>query len=89
MKKLVIVLLLLQAYLLYKLLFGEGSVQDVWELHQEVEFQRQQNVELRERNAALEGNANNPANVIADVTRPTPAPRLLQDLRSNKDTNKH
>jgi len=54
MKKLVIVLLLLLAYLLYKLLFGEGSVQDVWELHQEVEYQRQQNVELRERNAALE-----------------------------------
>jgi len=54
MKKLVAVLLLLLAYLGYKLLFGEGSVQDVWELHQQVEFQRAENAELRERNAALE-----------------------------------
>ena len=54
MKKLVILLLLLRVYLQYKLWFGEGSLQDVWELHQEVEFQRQENIELRERNAALE-----------------------------------
>mgnify|MGYP001822933947 CR=1 FL=1 len=49
MKKLVILLLLLLAYLQYKLWFGEGSLQDVWELHQEDELQRQENIELRER----------------------------------------
>ena len=54
MKKLVILLVLLLVYLQYKLWFGEGSLQDVWQLHQDVEFQRQENVELRERNAALE-----------------------------------
>ena len=54
MKKLVILLLLLLVYFQYKLWFGEGSLQDVWELHQEVEFQRQENIDLRERNAALE-----------------------------------
>jgi cell division protein FtsB len=54
MKKLVTLLVLLLLYLQYKLWFGEGSVQDVWELHQEVEFQRQENIELRERNAALD-----------------------------------
>jgi len=54
MKKLIILLMLLLFYLQYKLWFGEGSLQDVWELHQEVEFQRQENIELRERNAALD-----------------------------------
>jgi len=54
MKQLVILLMLLLLYLQYKLWFGEGSLQDVWELHQEVEFQRQENIELRERNAALD-----------------------------------
>lgn len=54
MKKLVILLLILLVYLQYKLWFGEGSLQDVWELHREVELQRQENIELRERNAALE-----------------------------------
>ena len=54
MNKLIILLLLLLAFLAYKLLFGEGSVQDVWVLHQQVEFQRAQNSDLRERNAALE-----------------------------------
>lgn len=54
MKKLVILLVLLLVYLQYKLWFGEGSLQDVWQLHQDVEFQRQENIELRERNAALE-----------------------------------
>ncbi|HDN69109.1 MAG: cell division protein FtsB [Gammaproteobacteria bacterium] len=54
MKKLVILLVLLLVYLQYKLWFGEGSLQDVWQLHQDVEFQRLENIELRERNAALE-----------------------------------
>ena len=54
LKKLVILLVILLVYLQYKLWFGESSLQDVWQLHQEVEFQRQENIELRERNAALE-----------------------------------
>ena len=54
MKKLVILLVLLLVYLQYKLWFGGGSLQDVWQLHQDVEFQRLENIELRERNAALE-----------------------------------
>jgi len=54
MKKLVILLLISLVYLQYKLWFGESSLQDVWELHREVELQRQENIELRERNAALE-----------------------------------
>jgi cell division protein FtsB len=53
-KKLLLLLLLLLFYLQYKLWFAEGSLQDVWELHQAVEFQRQENIELRERNAALD-----------------------------------
>ena len=54
MKKLVILLLLLLVYLQYKLWFGEGSLQDVWELHQAVEQQREENLQLRERNDALD-----------------------------------
>ena len=54
MKKLLLLLLLLLFYLQYRLWFGDGSLQDVWELHQDVELQRHENVELRERNAALE-----------------------------------
>jgi cell division protein FtsB len=54
MRKLLILLLIVLVYLQYRLFFGEGSLQDVWELHQEVEYQRQENIELRERNAALE-----------------------------------
>lgn len=54
MKKLLLLLLLLLLYLQYQLWIGDGSLQDVWELHKEVELQRQENIELRERNAALE-----------------------------------
>ena len=54
MKKVVIVLLLLLVYLQYRLWFGDGSLQEVWELHREVEAQREENLQLRERNAALE-----------------------------------
>lgn len=53
MKNLIIVLLLLLAYLQYRLWVGEGGLLDVWELHREVEDQRQENARLRERNAAL------------------------------------
>ena len=54
MKKLLLLLIFLLVYLQYRLWFGDGSLHDVWELHQEVEMQRQQNIELRERNAALQ-----------------------------------
>jgi cell division protein FtsB len=54
MKKLLLLLIFLLVYLQYQLWFGDGSLQDVWELHQEVEMQRQENIELRERNAALQ-----------------------------------
>jgi len=54
MKKLLLLLIVLLVYLQYQLWFGGGSLQDVWGLHQEVEMQRQENLELRERNAALQ-----------------------------------
>lgn len=54
MKKLLLLLIFLLVYLQYRLWFGDGSLQDVWELHQEVEMQRHENIELRERNAALQ-----------------------------------
>jgi cell division protein FtsB len=54
MKNLLLLLLLLLVYLQYQLWFGDGSLQDVWELHQDVELQRLENIELRERNAALQ-----------------------------------
>ena len=54
MKKLVVLLLLILGYMQYRLWFGDDSLPDVWELHREVELQRQENIELRERNAALE-----------------------------------
>ena len=54
MKKLLLLLIFILVYLQYRLWFGDGSLQDVWELHQEVEIQRLENIELRERNAALQ-----------------------------------
>ena len=54
MKRLVIVLLLLLGYLQYRLWFGDGSLQEVWQLHREVEAQREENLRLRERNDALD-----------------------------------
>jgi cell division protein FtsB len=54
MKKLFIVLLLLLVYLQFRLWFGDGSLQDVWQLHQEVESLREENLQLRERNDALD-----------------------------------
>jgi len=53
-RKLLVLLLLLLVYLQYRLWFGDGSLQEVWELHREVEAQRTENLQLRERNAALE-----------------------------------
>jgi cell division protein FtsB len=54
MKRLFIVLLLLLVYLQFRLWFGDGSLQEVWQLHREVEEQREENVRLRERNDALD-----------------------------------
>jgi cell division protein FtsB len=53
MKNLIVVLLILLVFLLYRLWLGEGGLLDVWEMHREVEEQRQENARLRERNAAL------------------------------------
>ncbi len=54
MKKLLILLVMLLVYLQYSLWFGDGSLQDVWRLHKDVEQQHQENAVLRERNEALE-----------------------------------
>ena len=53
MKKLGVLLLLLLVYLQYRLWVGEGSLSDVRQLRREVEQQRQENIQLRERNEAL------------------------------------
>ena len=54
MKKLLVLLVILLVYLQYSLWIGDGSLQDVWRLHKDVEQQRQENAVLRERNEALE-----------------------------------
>jgi cell division protein FtsB len=54
MKKLLILLVILLVFLQYSLWFGDGSLQEVWRLHKDVEQQHQQNAVLRERNEALE-----------------------------------
>ena len=54
MKKLLLLLLLLLVYLQYRLWFGAGSLQEVQELHRAVEQQREENLQLRERNDALD-----------------------------------
>ena len=53
MKKLLVLLVLLLVYLQYRLWIGDGSLQEVWRLHKDVEKQQQQNAELRVRNEAL------------------------------------
>ena len=54
MKKLLVLLVILLVYLQYSLWIGDGSLQDVWRLHKDVEQQRQENAVLRERNEVLE-----------------------------------
>ena len=54
MKKLLILLVILLVYLQYNLWIGDGSLQDVWRLHKDVETQREENAALRERNEALD-----------------------------------
>ncbi|HBR95760.1 MAG TPA: cell division protein FtsB [Gammaproteobacteria bacterium] len=48
------VLLLLLVMLVIRLVFGDGSVQELWRLHQQVETQRQTLEQLRQRNQALQ-----------------------------------
>jgi len=38
----------------YRLWVGDGSFAEVWDLYQQVEMQREENQQLRERNQALE-----------------------------------
>ena len=54
MKILIISLILLLVWLQYRLWVGDGSLAEVWRLHQAVEEQRAQNEGLRERNMALD-----------------------------------
>ena len=54
MKKLLLLLVILLVYLQYNLWIGDGSLQDVWRLHKDVETQREENAALRERNEALD-----------------------------------
>jgi cell division protein FtsB len=53
MRKLLLGLLILLVILQLTLWFGGGGLLELWELHQEVEAQRDGNARLRERNEAL------------------------------------
>ena len=54
MKAILILLVLLLAYLQYRLWFGDGNLFEVMQLRNEVQLQRDENIRLRERNAALD-----------------------------------
>ncbi len=54
MRFLVAALIILLVLLQYKLWFGDGSLVDVWRLQAAIETQKQENLHLQERNAALE-----------------------------------
>lgn len=54
MRWLLIVLVVLLVALQYRLWVGDGSLAEVWRLHQAVEEQRAENARLRDRNQALE-----------------------------------
>jgi cell division protein FtsB len=53
MRKLILVLVLLLVYLQYRLWLGDGGLLDLWDLHVEIDAQREENAQLRERNEAL------------------------------------
>ena len=53
MRKLIFFLVILLVYLQYRLWLGDGGLLDLWNVHQEVEAQRDENARLRERNEAL------------------------------------
>lgn len=54
MRYLFLILLVLLLVLQYRLWVGDGSFAEVWQLHQDVERQKDENERLRERNAALD-----------------------------------
>lgn len=54
MRWLVWLLIGLLVLLQYKLWVGDGSLAEVWKLYQQVEAQKEENRQLRERNQALE-----------------------------------
>jgi cell division protein FtsB len=53
MRKLILFLIILLVYLQYRLWLGDGGLLELWNVHQEVEAQREENARLRERNEAL------------------------------------
>ena len=53
MRKLILFLVILLVYLQYRLWLGDGGLLELWNVHQEVESQREENARLRERNEAL------------------------------------
>jgi cell division protein FtsB len=54
MRKLIFFLAILLVYLQYRLWMGDGGLLELWNVHQEVEAQRDENARLRERNEALD-----------------------------------
>ena len=54
MKVLVAILVVLLLLLQYRLWVGDGSLGEVWRLHQAIEAQQKENERLAERNRALE-----------------------------------
>lgn len=54
MRWLLIILVVLFGLLQYRLWVGDGSLAEVWRLHNAVKEQRKENRELRDRNEALE-----------------------------------
>ena len=54
MRSLFFILLVLLSLLQYRLWVGDGSFAEVWQLHQDVEQQKAENEQLKERNAALD-----------------------------------
>ena len=54
MRKLIFILVILLVYLQYRLWLGDGGLLELWNVHQEVEAQRDENARLRERNEALD-----------------------------------
>ena len=54
MKPLIIALRVLLGFLQYKLWMGEGSLAEIWRIHQAIDMQMQENAALKERNAALD-----------------------------------
>lgn len=52
------VLLVILVLLQYPLWFGNGGILAIWRLHSEIAAQQQENVQLKDRNQALEADVN-------------------------------